>query len=129
MTEKIMTGTLSLNTHKQTRYQESDGSILTRLKLLIGTLNQKHTKYPQSLIYIHVSTYLLLATTPHLHIYQSPQQRNNASITQRAHDVKMTSYQRRYDTMTSHRRRYDVILTSCACWGVIPALTKRLFPP
>ena len=38
-------------------------------------------------------------------------------LTQRAHDVKMTSYQRRCDVMTSHRRRYDVIMTSCACWG------------
>ena len=38
----------------------------------------------------------------------------NAS--QRAHDVKMTSYQRRCDVMTSHRRRSDVILTPCACW-------------
>ena len=37
---------------------------------------------------------------------------------QRAHDVKMTSYQRRCDVMTSHRRRSDVILTSCACWVV-----------
>ena len=37
---------------------------------------------------------------------------------QRAHDVIMTSYQRRCDVMTSHRRRYDVIMTSCACWGM-----------
>ena len=37
-------------------------------------------------------------------------------FTQRAHDVKMTSYQRRCEVMTSHRCRTDVILTSCACW-------------
>ena len=35
---------------------------------------------------------------------------------QRAHDVIMTSYQRRCDVMTSHRRRSDVIMTACACW-------------
>ena len=40
------------------------------------------------------------------------------SITQRAHDVRMTSYRHRCDVMTSHRRRYDVILTSCARWEV-----------
>ena len=42
-------------------------------------------------------------------------------VSQRAHDVIMTSYQRRCDVircdvMTSHRRRSDVIMTSCACW-------------
>ena len=37
--------------------------------------------------------------------------------TQWAHDVRMTSYQRRCDVMTSHRRRSDVILMSCACWA------------
>ena len=37
--------------------------------------------------------------------------------TQRAHGVRMTSYQRRCDVMTSHRRRSDVIMTSCACWA------------
>ena len=36
--------------------------------------------------------------------------------TQQAHDVIMTSYQRRCDVMTSHRRRSDVIMTTCACW-------------
>ena len=41
---------------------------------------------------------------------------------QRAHDVKMTSYQRRCDVMTSHRRRSDVILTLCACWVKLPGL-------
>ena len=33
-----------------------------------------------------------------------------------AHNVKMTSYQRRCDVITSHRRWYDVILMLCACW-------------
>ena len=32
-----------------------------------------------------------------------------------AHNVKMTSYQRRCDVITSHRRWYDVILMLCAC--------------
>ena len=41
---------------------------------------------------------------------------NSSYSSQRAHDVIMTSYQRRCDVMTSHRRRFDVILTSCACW-------------
>ena len=36
--------------------------------------------------------------------------------TQQAHNVKMTSYQRRCDVITSHRRWYDVILMLCACW-------------
>ena len=36
--------------------------------------------------------------------------------TQRAHDVKMTSYERRCDVITSHRRRYDVILAPNAHW-------------
>ena len=36
--------------------------------------------------------------------------------TQWAHNVKMTSYQRRCDVITSHRRWYDVILMLCACW-------------
>ena len=35
---------------------------------------------------------------------------------QRAHNVKMTSYQRRCDVITSHRRWYDVILMLCARW-------------
>ena len=35
---------------------------------------------------------------------------------QRAHDVKMTSCQRRCDVITSHRRRYSVILTPNARW-------------
>ena len=34
-----------------------------------------------------------------------------------AHNVKMTSYQRRCDVITSHRRWYDVILMLCACWA------------
>ena len=33
-----------------------------------------------------------------------------------AHNIKMTSYQRRCDVITSHRHWYDVILTLCACW-------------
>ena len=36
--------------------------------------------------------------------------------TQWAHNVKMTSYQRRCDVITSHRRWYDVILMLFACW-------------
>ena len=39
-------------------------------------------------------------------------------LPQRAHDIRMTSYQRRCDVKTSHRRRSDVILTSCACWDI-----------
>ena len=38
-------------------------------------------------------------------------------MTQQAHDVRMTSDQRRCKVMTLHRRCYDVILTSCARWG------------
>ena len=34
---------------------------------------------------------------------------SSPSSSQQAHDVKMTSHQRRCDVMTSHRRRYDVI--------------------
>ena len=41
---------------------------------------------------------------------------------QRAHEVRMTSYQCRCDVMTSHRRRSDVILTSCACWDGIKTM-------
>ena len=50
---------------------------------------------------------------------------------QRAHDIKMTSYQRQCDVMTSHRRRYDVILTSCARWEdtAIPLFTIRKTRP
>ena len=40
------------------------------------------------------------------------------TCTQWAHNVKMTSYQRRCDVITSHRRWYDVILMLCACWVV-----------
>ena len=46
-------------------------------------------------------------------------------LSQRAHDVRMTSYQCRCDVMTSHRRRSDVILTSCACWNT--SLSATLF--
>ena len=35
----------------------------------------------------------------------------------RAHDVKMTSYQRRCDVITSHRSLYDVILAPNAHWA------------
>ena len=38
------------------------------------------------------------------------------TISQWAHNVKMTSYQRRCNVITSHRRWYDVILMLCACW-------------
>ena len=41
-------------------------------------------------------------------------------LSQWAHDVIMTSYQRGCDVMTSHRRRSDVIMTSCACWDMEP---------
>ena len=44
--------------------------------------------------------------------------------TQQAHNIKITSYQRRCDVITSHRRWYDVILTLCACL-VIWSLTGR----
>ena len=45
-------------------------------------------------------------------------------LSQWAHDVKMTSYQRRCDVMTSQRRRSDVIVTSCACWvGTINSIS------
>ena len=37
-------------------------------------------------------------------------------ISQWAHNVKMTSYQRRCDVISSHRRWYDVILMLFACW-------------
>ena len=43
--------------------------------------------------------------------------RDEWQLPQRAHNIKMTSYQRRCDVITSHRRWYDVILTMCACWG------------
>ena len=48
------------------------------------------------------------------HIY-TKYSRTNTS--QWAHNVKMTSYQRRCDVITSHRRWYDVILMLCACWA------------
>ena len=40
-----------------------------------------------------------------------------------AHDVKMTSYERRCDVMTSHRRSYDVILAPNAHWVNISGRT------
>ena len=49
---------------------------------------------------------------------------NGTVVTQRAHDVTITSYQRRCDVMTSHRRRSDVILTSCACWVTLRPLMR-----
>ena len=52
----------------------------------------------------------------------SPQIRATTKTSQWAHNVKMTSYQRRCDVITSHRRWYDVILMLCACWvGLIYA--------
>ena len=44
---------------------------------------------------------------------------------QRAHDVIMTSYQRRCGVMTSHRRLSDVIMTSCACWDSSGNLSRK----
>ena len=41
---------------------------------------------------------------------------SSSGQSQWAHNVKMTSYQRRCDVITSHRRWYDVILMLCACW-------------
>ena len=41
---------------------------------------------------------------------------HDSVLSQWAHNVKMTSYQRRCDVITSHRRWYDVILMLCACW-------------
>ena len=46
-------------------------------------------------------------------------------LSQRAHDVRMTSYQRRCDVMTSHRRQSDVTLTSCACLVVTVWLSEH----
>ena len=43
---------------------------------------------------------------------------------QQAHNIKMTSYQRRCDVITSHRRWYDVILTLCAHWVVGNAVPR-----
>ena len=45
----------------------------------------------------------------------------NLPPTQQAHNIKMTSYQRRCDVITSHRRWYDVIL-SCVPTGKLPTL-------
>ena len=43
-----------------------------------------------------------------------------------AHNVKMTSYQRRCDVITSHRRWYDVILMLCACWVISKGTFSQL---
>ena len=37
-------------------------------------------------------------------------------LAEQAHNIKMTSYQRRCDVITSHRRWYDIILPLCAHW-------------
>ena len=43
-----------------------------------------------------------------MRLYISTKVMSPYELTQRAHDVKMTSYQRRCDVMTLHRRRSDV---------------------
>ena len=48
--------------------------------------------------------------------YQKYFYETDPDLTQWAHNVKMTSYQRRCDVITSHRCWYDVILMLCACW-------------
>ena len=48
-----------------------------------------------------------------LHVRWEPSKQQH---TQQAHNIKMTSYQRRCDVITSHRRWYDVILTLCVHW-------------
>ena len=53
----------------------------------------------------------------------SPTSCTSCVLTQRANDVKMTSYQRRCDVMTSMRRS-DIILTSCACWEEPSAISQ-----
>ena len=45
---------------------------------------------------------------------------------QRAHDVNITSPERRCNVMTLHRRWGDVIFTSCACRGVTKACLKYM---
>ena len=47
-------------------------------------------------------------------------------IFQQAHNVKMTSYQRRCDVITSHRRWYDVILTHRRWYDVILTLYVKM---
>ena len=47
----------------------------------------------------------------------------NHVTAQRAYDLKMTSYKRRYDVITSHRRRYDIILAIFARW--VAQLSER----
>ena len=47
-------------------------------------------------------------------------------LTQQAHNLKTTSYQRQCDVMTSHRRRYDVVLTACACWEGLQVTISKL---
>ena len=48
--------------------------------------------------------------------YHSTEKNELKKPTQQAHNIKMTSYQRRCDVITSHRRWYDVILKLCAHW-------------
>ena len=52
---------------------------------------------------------------------------------QRAHDVNITSPQRRCNVMTLHRRWGDVVFTSCACrvrtlWGMACIFPNSIFP-
>ena len=41
-------------------------------------------------------------------------------VTQRAHDVEVTSYRRWYGVTSLQKRQSDVITTSCVCWVANP---------
>ena len=64
---------------------------------------------------LYLSSLFLKGNSGFHFLFVSPIQR-----TQRTHDLKLTSYQRRCDGITSHRRRYDVILARNAHWVVLP---------
>ena len=67
-------------------------------------------RYETDLFHLLLCTFILVIELIYIRIQWVRNDR-----TQRAHDVNITSPQRRCNVMTLHRRWGDVIFTSCAC--------------
>ena len=94
--------------------REMDNAFRMHIKRALIKMTAKSSDQSRYIYIFVMSECPLPLTKVNIHIWSCQ------NVSQRAHDVIMTSYQRRCDVMTSHRRRSDVIMTSCACWDATP---------
>ena len=86
---------------------------LSRLVHMSCMWRRKQTSFYTS---VRIKTWTRLdPPTPQMH--PGLANTDNDSVTQRTHDIIMTSLWRRNDVATSFWRLNDVIIASCACWA------------